>query len=288
MMTRAVLLIFCLLAAAPAAAQEDTVALGVERIGSFETESVVDSAWNDLSWASTLAVRGDSTYLVWYCDGYSLFIDLQHRDAATGTTLTWRFDDEAPRSSTVEIGEDSTYYWGHSLEIPTLENRAFTRRARSAGRMVARFSASNRMREVEFDLDGADAALQKLPCVQALEPPGAGEWALGGEEPWLLEPDSNRFQRSPEVINQDEVTAAMTERFPEELNARGGKVVLAVRVLADGTPDVEASRIQFSTHAALTRAAIEVIPLLRFNPGTRFGRAAAGFVTLPLVFLPEP
>ncbi len=276
----------------PAVAQdEDTVAApgygGREWFGNMELAIEADPATGtDQSWAAVTDSTG-SVVLYWLCMDLDLYIQLEPTDPAGGTRLTWRFDQDEPRTAAGVLRTDDTTA-NVVTELPGEEHDAFTARAKTARRLVVWMPVDGGRRELVFDVNGASAALGRLPCLLSKNPPGAGEYALGDDRPWLDDPDYRHTDQAAQLLNQDEVMLAMQEAYPEPLYQKGGEVILVLRVEPDGTPNLQSVRVRSSTHAALTRAALQVAPRLRFEPAMRDGRPVPGWVQVPLNFLPDP
>ena len=278
--------------AAPARAQDDDTSMVATSSGRqwFDKMELVleeDPATGaDRSWAATTDSTG-SVVLYWLCMDLDLYIQLEPTEANADHRLTWRFDRDEPRTAAgVPRADDSTAVT--VTELPREEHEAFTARAKTARRLEVWMSRGGRRRELVFDMRGAAPALGRLPCLLSRNPPGAGEYALGAARPWEDDPDYDPGDQSAELLNQEEISAAMQEAYPEPLYQKGGRVILVLRVEADGTPNLQSMRVRSSTHAALTRTALQVAPLMRFAPARRGGRAVPGWVQVPLEFLTDP
>lgn len=224
--------------------------------------------------------------LYWLCMDLDLYIQLEPT-ARGADRLTWRFDQDEPRTATgVPRTDEST---GVTVtELPGEEHDAFTARAKTARRLEVSMTVDGERRELVYDLRGAAPALGRLPCLLSKNPPGAGEYALGDARPWLDDPDFRDTDQAAQLLNQEEVSAAMQAAYPEPLFQKGGQVILVLRVERDGTPNLPSVRVRSSTHAALTRTALQVAPLMRFTPAMRDGRPVPGWVQVPLDFLTDP
>ncbi|HEX2080689.1 MAG TPA: TonB family protein [Longimicrobium sp.] len=276
--------------AAPARAQDTMAALGYggrEWFDNMELVLDVDPATGtDRSWAAVTDSSG-GVILYWLCVDLDMYIQLEPFDAAADTRLTWRFDQDEPRTvAGVPRTDDSLGVT--VLEVPREEHDPFTARAKTARRLAVWMPAAGGRREVVFDLRGAAPALGRLPCLLSKSPPGAGEYALGDARPWLDDPDFRETDDAPQLQNLEEVSAAMQESYPEALFDKGGQVILVLRVERDGTPNLPSVRVRSSTHAAFTRVALQVAPVMRFTPARRDGRDVPGWVQVPLDFLPNP
>ena len=289
---RSALLLAALAAlAGPAVAQDaDTAAAvfpGQHWFGNVELRLETDSATGaDRSW---VAVQdwADSVTLYWACEDLDLYIQLVPSEPEADPAITWRFDADEPRSVVVEHFPADTS--GDSMtDLPREVHDEFTARARTARRLEVRMMVKGSPRFITFDIRGASRALSRLPCLLSKHPPGAGEYALGDARPWLDDPDYGETDEAPRLLNLEEVTAAMQEVYPEPLFQKGGTVMLVVRVEPDGSPDLQSLRVRSSTHAALTRAALQVAPVMRFAPARRDGRPVRGWVQVPLEFLTDP
>jgi TonB family protein len=239
----------------------------------------------DRSWA---AVTDSSRQVVlyWLCMDLDLYIQLEPTPPGAHR-LGWRFDrDERRTAMGVPRTDEST---GVTVtELPGEEHDAFTARAKTARRLEVSMTVDGERRVMVFDLRGAAPALGRLPCLLSKNPPGAGEHALGDARPWLDDPDFRESDQAAQLLNQEEVSAAMQEAYPEPLFRKGGQVILVLRVERDGTPNLPSVRVRSSTHAALTRTALQVAPLMRFTPAMRDGRPVPGWVQVPLDFLTDP
>lgn len=275
--------------AAPVRAQDTVAVAPADRqwFGNVELVLEMDPATGtDRSWAAVTDSAG-GVILYWLCVDLDLYVQLEPFGAAADTRLTWRFDQDEPRTAAgVPRTDDSA--GATVLEVPREEHDAFTARTKTARRLSVWMPAAGGRREAVFELRGAAPALGRLPCLLSKYPPGAGEYALGDARPWLEDPDFRETDEAPQLTNLEEVSAAMQEGYPEALFGKGGQVILVLRVEADGAPDLRSVRVRSSTHAALTRAALQVAPLMRFTPARRDGRAVPGWVQVPLDFLPDP
>lgn len=242
----------------------------------------------DESWAVVSDVETRSVNLYWACDGSRLVIQLQPQPAGAGRSLTWRFDQDEPRTATWQGGEGLR---GDVTRLPRAEHHAFTTRARSASRLVIRQRIDGESRDWFFDLAGSERALQRLACVRSLRPPvlGATRDSAGARATRRPANEAERYQPvevAPTLLDQEGLAALLRQEMPREV--AGGRVVLRLRVDTDGTVDPDGGvRVESSADPALTAAALRVVPRMRFSPGTLNGRPVRMWVELPLDFLPR-
>lgn len=105
-------------------------------------------------------------------------------------------------------------------------------------------------------------------------------------------------EERPVLINREEVQRELRRRYPSVLRGSGGSVIVRMRILEDGSVDVETvealnlsvrlEALENSTIEKVRRetesAAEMVAERMRFSPATIDGRAVKVWVTQPLTF----
>ena len=231
--------------------------------------------------------------IVWRCYGDTLAPSVNLRiggqdSTAMVTYVVWRFDREKA---------DTVFLWriGRGSEWSLRDaSAAFTRRARTAARLVVRVlgnppSASGV--EHVYDLDGGGEALGRLSCVRN---PSSRPRVVGWPPPEGLvttpDPGGRTYEaaevdRPPEAVNMDELLRLLLRDYPPLLRdaGTGGTVVLRFRVLEDGRMDAGSATVLRSTHEAFARA-VRWIPVLHFRPARVRGRPVRAWVELPITY----
>ena len=104
-------------------------------------------------------------------------------------------------------------------------------------------------------------------------------------------PDSGTYELSalevqPELLNRDQVVAALSRNYPPLLRdgGIGGTVQVRFRITRTGGVDASSIEVLESTHEAFTDAAVRVAREMRFRPGRYNGSPVPVWVTLPITF----
>ena len=92
------------------------------------------------------------------------------------------------------------------------------------------------------------------------------------------------LDEQPELSNPTVVQRALVAAYPPLQRDAGipGEANVRFRVRADGSVDLGSMEVQSATNDDFARAALVVVPRMRFRPGKRGGQPAAGWVTLPV------
>ena len=108
-----------------------------------------------------------------------------------------------------------------------------------------------------------------------------------------LPPDSGTYELSaldtpPELLNRDEVAAALQRNYPPLLRDAGvgGRVMLRYRITRAGDVDAGSVEVLESTHDDFTVAALRVAKRMRFRPGRYNGSPVPVWVSQPITFQP--
>ncbi|HEU4562174.1 MAG TPA: energy transducer TonB [Longimicrobium sp.] len=116
---------------------------------------------------------------------------------------------------------------------------------------------------------------------------------MAGEEGRVLPPDPDTYESSaldtpPQMLNRDEVAAALQRNYPPLLRDAGigGRVMLRYRITRDGGVDAGSVEVVESTHDAFTEAAARVVKQMQFRPGRHNGSPVAVWVVQPIDFRP--
>lgn len=93
-------------------------------------------------------------------------------------------------------------------------------------------------------------------------------------------------ETQPELLNREEVAAALSRNYPPLLRDAGvtGSVTVRLRIGSDGVVDPESIEVLESTHEAFSQAASRVAERLRFRPAAVGGKPVPVWVTLPVTF----
>lgn len=275
----------CAAAAVPAQAQQ-----GRHRdIGSFRYMPRIDPISDrDESQATARAAErpgGMPGSIAWICDGSRLLITITASDVPDRQRLrmVYRFDRDRPDTLAID-----TWPSEGVLIVPRERQHAFTARARSANLLVVRLIHGRGESDRYFDLSGSSRALGMLACVRGLrpdEPPGATT-PRPRDLPLPWEYEISAVEEAPILVNRDDVVRALQRNYPpEERRAgTGGQVDLRIRVLATGTVDPEAIRVERSTNPVFDEPARRVAATMRFTPARVNGQPVNVWVTLPLQF----
>jgi TonB family protein len=104
-------------------------------------------------------------------------------------------------------------------------------------------------------------------------------------------PEDSTFELSavetqPELLNRDEIAAAISRNYPPLLRDAGvtGSVTLRMRLGSDGVVDAGTIKVVESSHDAFSQAAANVASRLRFRPARVKGKPVPVWVTLPVTF----
>jgi TonB family protein len=165
----------------------------------------------------------------------------------------------------------------------------FTVGAKGARRLAIR-AAGNAAAPAEieyvYDLAGAGRALERLPCARGtptagrplpyVEPPNEGTYAMPAVE------------EQPRIRNRAEIDRLLEERFPPELRATGGRVVVRYRVLQSGRVDSASVTVTESTHEALSELARMAVRRLVHTPARIGAWPVVVWVEVPLTFAAKP
>jgi TonB family protein len=270
------------------------------RIGSF-LERIYTGGFNREEWSTVhLSPRGrtrdDEGQFLWGCAGTgALVFGIRRPETATSYTETqdmvWTFDADAPATSGIRrlMGSRS---WGPAAE----EAAVFTARAKTAARLVIRLpgAASGRDAVYEYNLAGADSALNRLPCIRnpgAVRPPAY-------TAPPRLPPDPEdkstyelfTVEELPRPTNTSELSRTLASNYPPALRAErvSGEVQVRFRVLEDGSVDPDSVSIVSSTNEEFNEPTVRSVRVLRFRPARVGGRPVKVWIVLPIAWrVPE-
>jgi TonB family protein len=128
---------------------------------------------------------------------------------------------------------------------------------------------------------GAPAAAPADPPTPAADPSASTAASADDEASW---------DAMPELANPRDVREALRRNYPPLLRDAGveGSTTVRFRVRADGTVDIGSMDVRSATTDDFARAALVVVPRMRFRPGRRGGKPAAGWVTLPVRWQTSP
>lgn len=122
-------------------------------------------------------------------------------------------------------------------------------------------------------------------------PPAPDAAPDGGMPPRIGDDEKRTFELSeveeqPELINRDEVAAALSRNYPPLLRDAGvtGTVTIRMRIGRDGVVQPSSIQVESSTHDAFSDAAVRVAERLRFRPARYKGQPVPVRVTLPVTF----
>ncbi|HEU0076934.1 MAG TPA: TonB family protein [Longimicrobiaceae bacterium] len=264
------------------------------RIGSFVERihtSSVSGEWSTVHLSPRGRTRDDEGQFLWGCAGTgALVFGIRRPETATSYTETqdmvWTFDADAPATSRIRrlMGSRS---WGPAAE----EAAAFTARAKTAARLVILLpAASGRDVVYEYNLAGADSALNRLPCIRN---PGAVREPAYTAPPRLPpDPqDSSTYELSmveelPGLNNASALSRTLASNYPPALRAEhvSGEVQVRFRVLEDGSVDPDSVSIVSSTHEEFNEPTMRSVLILRFRPARIGGRPVKVWIVLPIAW----
>ncbi|MGW8265285.1 MAG: TonB family protein [Longimicrobiales bacterium] len=125
----------------------------------------------------------------------------------------------------------------------------------------------------------------ELPAIQAaLEKDTAGVSEVAGS--LLEEPTFTPFTVRPDVLNRDEVAAALEAEYPPLLREAGIGGTVNVWIFLDETGTVRKSVLnETSGHKALDDAALEVADVIRFTAALNRDQPVPVWISIPITFM---
>lgn len=266
------------------------------RIGNFVDRSTTSPPTILLS--PTRAQRDTVGRLMWGCAGTgALFFGIRRPASASSyqeeQDMIWAVDAAAPDTSVIRRATMSRSW------VPADEDAIeFTRKAKTAARLMIRLpgAAAGRDAVYEYDLAGAGTALDRLECVRnprpAREadppPPPLPDCATGLPDTATYEPDL--VDELPRPMNLSDFSRALESNYPPALRLAGvgGEVQARFRVLRDGSVDRESITIVQTADAQLNEPTIRSVSTLHWRPGRSAGCPVAVWVQLPIVWVSRP
>jgi TonB family protein len=165
-------------------------------------------------------------------------------------------------------------------------------------RVVQRVDEATRRPEELVDF--ADSAARRtrreavgdtVPSAPPVAPGATTPGAPDSESPAKPDDEKRTFElgeveEQPELLNREEVAAAMSRNYPPLLRDSGvtGTVTIRMRIGRDGMVQPSTIQVVTSTHEAFSDAAVRVAHLLRFRPARVKGQLVLVWVTLPITF----
>lgn len=106
-----------------------------------------------------------------------------------------------------------------------------------------------------------------------------------GEDAYEL----SALEVQPVLLNGDEISLALVERYPPELRDQGigGTVTLRFVIRPDGTVDPASVGVVMASSPAFVEPATGVVRQMRFRPGLVGSTPVRSWVMLPVVFQTE-
>lgn len=246
--------------------------------------------WSTVHLSPRRRARDDVGQFLWGCAGTgALAFGIRRPEHAARTEtqpMIWTFDSDAP--DTTGIRRLASQMWGPDDEAAA----AFTARAKTAARLVIRLpaTASGRDAVYEYDLAGADSALNRLECVRnprpvreaGYTPPPPIPPDPGGERTYELP----AVEELPRPINGSEFSRALDSNYPPALRAErvSGAVGVRFRLLEDGSVDRNSISIVTSTNEQFNEATVRSVATLRFRPARVSGRPVRVWVEMPVAW----
>jgi TonB family protein len=276
-----------LLAAGPALAQQAPRANSKLQVGSFEVEMYTNYFTHaDQSSARLNPRSGERGELLWRCaDGGGLWVGVTlsgvaHRDKVR--PVEWRFDDDAPARAALH-SETGFQRWF----LPDQDVAPFTQRAKRGRRLTIRVPDDGA--EYVYDLSSPREALERLACARGT--PVAGR--IPGPTPaWsgVGIAQGSATEVPPRLSNRRQFAEMVRQNLPPELRTPGirGRVVLHLRVFADGGVDAASVAVTSSTHPAVNEIILRLVPQMVMIPGHSNGLPVPRWVDLPIDFSSDP
>jgi len=113
-----------------------------------------------------------------------------------------------------------------------------------------------------------------------------GQWGVGLGTP-LPSDQPPTMSTRPRILNSDELTAAIADRYPTALRERGVGGTIGIQFLIGTAGDVQQIRMgQVSAYPALDSAALEVAQLYRFSPALDGDHPLSVWVSHAISFYP--
>lgn len=93
-------------------------------------------------------------------------------------------------------------------------------------------------------------------------------------------------ETQPELLNRDEIAAAISRNYPPLLRDAGvtGSVTLRMRIDRDGVVDPGTIEVVESSHDAFSQAAARIAPRLHFRPARIGGKPVPVWIVIPVTF----
>jgi len=139
--------------------------------------------------------------------------------------------------------------------------------------------------------DSVSAAPPADPPTTAPAPPDVPAWQTPPDADPAIDDEKRGYELSavevaPELLNRDEVAAALSRNYPPLLRDAGvaGTVTIRMRIGRDGVVDPATIEVVNTTHEAFSDAAVRVAQRLRFRPARYKGEAVPVWVSLPITF----
>ena len=182
------------------------------------------------------------------------------REAPTGMAAHYTFEGVAPGRYALYSDTDLLYFWFVPVRV-------------EAGRVTRDLDNNNVSRVV---VDKAYTIAADV-CSHAIDVPRPAV-REGAEE------------RRPVLANRDAIRAALERRYPRALRGVGGQVTVRLRVLEDGSVDIETieaidSALPKEVRGEAEAAAEMIAEEMRFDPAAIDGRPVKVWVMVPIVFL---
>ncbi|HET7232636.1 MAG TPA: TonB family protein [Longimicrobium sp.] len=158
-------------------------------------------------------------------------------------------------------------------------------------RFADRFDTGERRPEELVDFDSMPPRPSTAGPEERPDYVDSAQEEIARERAGTQPPDSGTYELSalevqPELLNRDEVVAALSRNYPPLLRDAGvgGTVRVRFRITRTGGVDASSIEVLESTHEAFTDAAAHVAREMRFRPGRHNGSAVPVWVALPVTF----
>jgi TonB family protein len=266
-------------------------------IGSFveRITTVRGEEWSVLFLSPTRAQPDTVGRLLWGCsETGALVFGIRGPAAEISDTRTpdmiWTFDADPPDTAGIQR-LSSSRVWGLGAEAAV----AFTRRAKTAARLVIRLPVDSFGPDAvyEYDLAGADSALDRLECVRNPRPVREASATVPASPAASTPPDEQTFELAgveelPRPTNMADFHRALRRGYPPSLRqARvSGMVQVRFRLLEDGRVDPESITITRSDNEQFNDPTRRVIRALQFSPAKVNGRPVKVWIEMPITWTP--
>ncbi len=208
-----------------------------------------------------------------------------------GTAVLWLFVDEDGRVANRQVERSSGYVAMDAVAMDVAQAMRFTP-ARNRDRVVPVWIT----RAVAFRLEnGQPVPLVDAPKETGVPVPGGDvgpdtggareSAALTRDRPLAAEPTYTPYTSRPELLNAEEVVAALVGRYPPILESAGVEGTVAVWLFIDEEGRVLRRVIDVSSgYPAMDSAAVEVAATMRFRPARLNGVATPVWISVPIRF----